>query len=337
MTQNNHKTYLEELRRRIRNVYRQEGERGPGKRSQGEQLRALVKRRHRRPKPIPPDIELWLAFFDEAIAFWLVVWGFYRDKVKGPSDDRLICLTSLSGRVFQDLICVRSLVENGFFVQSNVVARSLVEAIDVMHLLNSHQQLAESFKKIIENDDASKFWHAHCSRGKVHKLVKARWLWFAEGDDGMASSFCGLREEYLDLIGMSAHPTFAASFVTFMDTSTTDSDSIVYNAMGSVSQMSKFTMHLILLRVFEYGILWSGPEIALYKNKDELRPQPYLFENISKGLSMMLSIVRTLDEQPKGDPFFPEFKTYWPLPERLKQPERSAKRIGQGAFSRSKE
>jgi len=40
---------------------------------------------------------------------------------------------------------------------------------------------------------------------------------------------------------------------------------IVYSAMGLVSQMSKFTTDLILLRIFEYGILWVGPEANRYK------------------------------------------------------------------------
>jgi hypothetical protein len=306
--------YLMELRRLLRKVYRQKGSRGRTKLSQGEQLRIIVDRQQRSSKLIPPDIQLWLALFDEAIAFWFLVWGFYRQNVTGPSDCRLICLTALAGRIFQDMICVRDLVERGFFIQSNVVARSLIEAIDVMHLLNSNPQLAEKFRCIEGNADATQFWHEHCSRGKIHKTIKLRWLWFFNGDAEIASAFHGLRDEYLDLVGMSAHPSFRASFVTFMDSSDTRESSIAYNAMGSISHMSKFTIHLILLRVFEYGFLWAGPEIGLYKSQEQLKAEPYLYENIAKGLSMMLSIVQTVDDSHVGDPFYPEFRTYWPMP-----------------------
>jgi len=218
---------------------------------------------------------------------------------------------ALAGRVFQDMICVRELIEGGFFVQSNIVTRTLVEAIDVMHLLNSQHQLASDFECIKDNTESTKFWHAHCSRGKIHKIVKARWLWFFNGDDGPAVAFHGLREGYMDLLGMSAHPSFGASFATFMDR---ESDSIVENAMGSISHMSKFTIHLILLRVFEYGFLWLGPEAGLYNGDDNREPKIDLRENISKGLEMMFSIVNSIHERDDGDPLFPEFKTFWPRP-----------------------
>lgn len=91
-----------------------------------------------------------------------------------------------------------------------------------------------------------------------------------------------------------------------------EESNIAENAMGAVSRMSKFTIHLILLRVFEYGLLWSGPEIALYNNDESLHHRPPLYENIEKGLSVLTSIVKMIDERRQGDPFYPEFKTYWP-------------------------
>jgi hypothetical protein len=119
--------------------------RRPNKISLGEDLRATVKRHRKLPQATPDDIQLWLAFFDEAVAFWLVLWATYRVKIKGLTDKRLVCLMAIAGRIFQDMICVRELVVGGFFVQSNVVTRSLVEAIDVMNLLNSRPNLAEKF------------------------------------------------------------------------------------------------------------------------------------------------------------------------------------------------
>lgn len=312
MSKSKQDAYLDETRRLIRKVYRQKNARGPSKISPGEELRSKVRNNRRKaPKGIPSDILLWLAFLDEAIAFWLVAWAFYRTNAEGPSDKRLICLMALAGRIFQDMICVRELIEGGVFVQSNVVTRTLIEAIDVMHLLNSQHQLANDFERIKDNTESSKFWHAHCSRGKINKIVRARWLWFFNGDEGPADAFHKVREGYLDLLGMSAHPSFGASFSSFMDQ---ESDSIVENAMGSISHMSKFTMHLILLRVFEYGFLWLGPESALYKGDAHREQKIDLQENISKGLGMMLSIVSSIDSRGDGDPLFPEFMTYWPIP-----------------------
>jgi hypothetical protein len=181
-----------------------------------------------------------------------------------------------------------------------------------MHLVNLEPALADEFRAIAENDGATRFWHAHCSKNKIHKKIKQRWLWLFDGDEEAAASFHRLREDYLDLVGMSAHPTFPASFVTFMDSpSGIESDSIVRNALGQVSHMSKFSIHLLLLRIFEYGFLWSGPEISLYKN-DEGAVESSLSENISKGLSVLLSIVKSAESSEDGQhPFFPEFKTYW--------------------------
>ena len=305
--------YLRETRRLIRKAYREEATRGKGKISPGEDLRKVVQKYRRKAlKVVPSDVLIWLAFLDEAVAFWLIAWAFYRTNVEGPSDKRQICLMALAGRIFQDMLCVRELITGGSYIQSNVVTRTLIEAIDVMHLLNTQHELANEFVGIELNSEASKFWHMHCSKGRIHKLAKARWLWFFDGDEAPAIAFHGLRENYLDLLGMSAHPSFGPSFATFMDR---ESDSIVENAMGSISHMSKFTIHLILLRVFEYGFLWVGPEAALYKVEGKRQSKIDLDENIRKGLSIMLSIVQSVDHRPDNDPLYPEFKTFWPRPE----------------------
>jgi hypothetical protein len=307
-----HDKYLREMRKRIRRVYAEKGKRGHNKISPGEDLRVIVKRHRKTLKALPSDIELWLALFDEVAAFWFAVWATYREQVEGPSDKRIICLMALSGRVLQDILCIRELIVQGFFAQSNVVARSLIEAIDVMHLLNSRVELAKDFEQIKENVESSKFWHKYCSKGKIHRIVKERWCWFFNGDEGPASSFHSMRENYLDLVGMSTHPSFGASFAAFMDSSETEPTNMADNVMGSISHMSKFTIHLILLRVFEYGLLWSGPQIALYKSDDSPERKPMLHDHISKGLSALLSMVKMLGEKLDGDPFYPDFKTYWP-------------------------
>jgi len=306
--------YLREMRKRIRKVYRP---RPANRISPGEELHRIAARHRKAARGIPSDIQLWLALFDEVVAFWLVVWGFYRERIerRGGSSDKLsICLMTVSGRIFQDMICIRDLIERGFFVQSNVVARSLIESIDVMHLLDSRHELADEFMRIERNEDASKFWHEYCSRDKIGKLVKTRWLWFFNGDEELAGPFHGLRYEFRDLTGMSAHPSFGASFAAFMDSPQgCQSRGIAYNAMGAVSHMSKFTMHLIFLRVFEYGILWCGPKLSLYRPKGRRANTKY-YEMLSKGLSMVFSIVSSVDTGTKGDPFYPEFNTYWPVP-----------------------
>jgi hypothetical protein len=73
-------------------------------------------------------------------------------------------------------------------------------------------------------------------------------------------------------------------------------------------------MHLIMERIFEYGFLWVGPENSLYKTDDPPSPKTSFEENISKGLSVMLSIMMATNEQVKGSPFYPEFRTFWPRP-----------------------
>lgn len=307
-----HKRYLREMRRRIRAVYRQKGKRRASQISPGEELRAIIRRHRSTLKELPNDIELWLVLFDEASAFWFAVWTMYHEKLENSADDRLVCLVALCGRAFQDLLSIRELIVGGFFVQSNVVARSFIETIDVMHLLNSRPEHAAEFKGICENDESSKFWHRNCSRDKIHKLVKQRWLWFFDGDEEVASTFHGVRKNYLDLLGMSSHPSFGASFSSFMDSARNDDANIFTNAMGSISQMSKFTIDLILWRVFEYGLLWSGPEISLYKARDELKERSVLCDYLEKGLTVLFSIVAMLGEKRSLDPFYPKFQTYWP-------------------------
>jgi hypothetical protein len=300
------------MRKRIRKIYQEKGTRSQNKISPGEELRTTVKRQRKTLKTIPPDVELWLSLYDEVVAFWLVVWAAYRQQVVGPSDGRIICLMALSGRVLQDLFCTRELITGGFFVQSNVVARSLIEAIDVMHLLSSRPELAKDFEQTKENIESSRFWHSYCSKDKIHRIVKERWRWFFNGDEDLVSSFHQARENYLDLVGMSAHPSFGASFAAFMDGPKDEVSSLAKNAMGSISQMSKFTIHLILFRVFEYGLLWVGPEIGLYKSDGDSKPKPPLHKIVTKGLSALMSMVAMLGERPEGDPFYPKFETYWP-------------------------
>ncbi|WP_315807111.1 MULTISPECIES: hypothetical protein [unclassified Bradyrhizobium] len=306
---------LVELRKKIRRAYRSNDARGRDKSTPGEELRAIIRRKRKAIKGVPKELNVWLMFFDEAIAFWFAIWSNYKENISGPSSRQAICLMALSGRIFQDMLCLRELITGGFSVQANVIARSLIEAVDVMHLLNWNPELAERFRNIDTNEEASKFWHEHCSRDKIHKIVKARWLWFCGHDEDAASAFHSQRKDYVDITGMSVHPSFAASFTTFMDSYSSTEESIFDIVLGTTSPMSKFTMHLILLRIFEYGILWTGPKLGLYKAENKFDAvDPFLHNMLSKGLNVIASILRTVDNPGEPNPFFPEFQTYWPRP-----------------------
>ena len=75
--------------------------------------------------------------------------------------------------------------------------------------------------------------------------------------------------------------------------------------------MSKFTMHLIFLRVFEYGMLWVGPDANIYKPSVGMRTRRFK-KQLNRCLNIVFSIVFTVNNDRKPNPFFPEFKTYWP-------------------------
>jgi hypothetical protein len=76
--------------------------------------------------------------------------------------------------------------------------------------------------------------------------------------------------------------------------------------------MSKFTIHLILLRLFEYGLLSVGFEADLY-GKQRLAKKPRVKRMLSRCLNVVFSIIYSLDQSGVGpNVFFPEFKTYWP-------------------------
>src|SRR5262249_52540016 len=140
-----------------------------------------------------------------------------------------------------------------------------------------------------------------------------------DGDSEMANKAHQQRDRYLDILGMSAHPSFPASFVTFMDSPKgIKVDSIAYNAFGAISQMSKFTVHLIAIRAFEYGILWVGTEANLYKGSKSSKRKSRTAKLISSTLSMVFSIVFTVDQDEGPNELFPEFDTYWPKPFDLK-------------------
>jgi hypothetical protein len=316
MSKRQENAYFKDLQRRIRKIYRPDGTRGRSRISFGEGIKRLIDKHKTRREPVPFDIQVWLIFFDEVIAFWLVIWAFYRERFEDeprPPSKLSICLMTLAGRAFQDMVCVRNLVESGFFVQSNVVTRSLIEAIDIMHILNMNPGVADEFCEVKTNDEATRFWHKYCSKNKIHKQIKERWSWFLEGQEDAVSSFHSMRLDYLDLIGMSSHPSFPSSYVTFMDKPKGRKfDSIARNALGGVSHMSKFTIHLILLRVFEYGILWSGPKASLYKGDGPAPPRSGLHENIQRGLSAVFSIVTTVDIEGPNE-IYPEFQTHWPI------------------------
>jgi hypothetical protein len=318
MTKGEKNINLQQLRGKIRDSYwkKTKPKKGQSRISFGEDLRRTIAKRNRKAKFIPDDIQTWLTLFDEAIGFWLLVWGLYREMAdrERPVSKRLACLTVLSGRVFQDMICVGEMIRSGYFVQSNVVTRSLIEAIDVMHLINARPELADEFRSVETNEEASKFWHTYCSRDKLDKQIKPRWQSFLENSPEVADAFYQRRGDYLDLLGMSAHPSFAASLSSFMDGPRGRKPrKLVYGAMGSVSQMSKFTIHLILLRVFEYGILWVGPEANLYRRVKGAKA-PQFRKMLLRCLSIVFSIIYSVDQAPKPNEFFPEFKTYWPRP-----------------------
>jgi len=260
---------------------------------------------------------MWLLLYDEFLAWLMFLWGIYLEMIEGPAEhasrDQQVCCAVLTGRIFQDSLAVREIIVGGHDVAAKCVSRVVAETIDVLSLVHLDRQAAKLFRNVANNDQANSFWHKFCSRGKIDKKIREQWRRITISVQA-AEKYASWRTDYTNLIGMSIHPSFPAALAGVLDSNNVyDNDSVIKNGFGYVSHMSRFTMHFIMKRVYEFGLLFV-PEYFTEMNdlcdwkalKDKVAQT-----HVQEGLKTLSCIMSEIEKPERQRVYFPEIPTYW--------------------------
>jgi hypothetical protein len=307
---------LSKLRRELRLQYRRISGRPDAKITAAEELIRLSREEKRERTVAPPDVIIWLTLYDEFLAWLLFLLGIYLgmtdDVDKHPNGDQLVCCAVLTGRIFQDSLAIRETITSGFDVAAKCLSRTVAESIDVLSLVHLDKEAAKIFRNVDNNERANLFWHKFCSREKIDRKIQDRWRRILS--DQAAAGYATWRKEYTDLVGMSVHPSFPAAVASILDSNNVyDNKNVLKNAFGYVSHMSRFTMHFIMKRIYEFGRLFVAD---YFTERSNLFDWKTLDDEVAKahvqnGLKMLSWIMLDIERPERKTVYFPEIRTYW--------------------------
>jgi hypothetical protein len=116
-----------------------------------------------------PVFENWLLIFDEIVTwFSALALALKREFLTAePASLHLSVMTVLATKFSADLFAIRILMTKGFEVQARILARSAVEAVELMFLVPHHPEMEQAFYDANDFGKTNDFWHRYVSKGRL--------------------------------------------------------------------------------------------------------------------------------------------------------------------------
>jgi hypothetical protein len=81
-------------------------------------------------------------------------------------------MTVLATKFAADLCAIRALMLQGFEVQARILARSAIEAVELMLLVPHDPEMELVFYEANDFEKCNRFWHRYISKGRLRARVK---------------------------------------------------------------------------------------------------------------------------------------------------------------------
>ena len=204
-------------------------------------------------------LQPWLHILNDSIQ-WLANLTGILDRLlaeKTPSEP-LRTAWALVGASCAHAVAIRRLVLSGLDSTAKATVRILDEHLMVCIVLLHNPKLADDFRKAIDDDEASTFWHQNLNTKSLRKHLTE--MERAVGLDSEASKIFGdWRREEIRVYSQSIHPSYLASALTVMTLCASNSDSVKLAILGQASAMSQRTLEYackIILYFSRFGFLF---------------------------------------------------------------------------------
>lgn len=134
-------------------------------------------------------------------------------SVRDEKRDRVQqAIASLGFQSASHVACILELVEMGFDVQARIVARSLLEALDLLQLSLLRPEVASEYVSCASEDEATSFWYRHVARGRISRPIRQQFV----GIDGMSDWF-EWREKETRVMGWAVHPSHMSGMASVLE------------------------------------------------------------------------------------------------------------------------
>ena len=101
--------------------------------------------------------------------------GLIRGELKEHRTKRTIVLDMLSSAMFQHCLAIKILAQSGLNTQLRVLARVLVETVDMYLAATYDPSFAEKYHSAIEDNEARQFWKDSIAYGKIDLKITEIW------------------------------------------------------------------------------------------------------------------------------------------------------------------
>jgi hypothetical protein len=211
----------DELNRWLRDQWARRGYTLADGERHGVELRELVDHSAERARAKDlPDLELWVAMYDEMVSWLLSLQGVFQRRMKAGQklSDFEKAIFLVLARIIADAISLRHLILLGFDTSGRTLLRSTAEYMEVLVAIIDDPPFAAEFLKSDSPETAKVFWEQHLRSGRIRRRVRAAWRRFATGDtpedEAAALWFASWGNQWTEQLSSLTHPSLGACLLT---------------------------------------------------------------------------------------------------------------------------
>lgn len=191
-------------------------------------------------------------------------------KSKGEAGDFQRAAWSLSTKAASDALCVLQLCDRGFVPQATIVARSCVEAIEVLAAFTVKRDYAVSFVAARTPDEANQNWYRVLRKARA--TMDAAFADYVEIDEDTQ----GWRNDNRRFLGAHSHPSFVVPLLNSY--STWETEEFAHPLLPARTRTCVRVFQPIADACFEYASLLmhaTDGQRAAADQRYELPTNPY--------------------------------------------------------------
>jgi hypothetical protein len=218
-------------------------------------------------------LSLWLALLDEALHCLLTLHAF-AEELSAEKSMSALSFWSLVARICALTVAIRRLIVAGLEDVARILARSLLETLDLALVSLADEEFAERYYSALEDEgyDANEFWKKNIGYGALNDRVK-RTLDSANMTNEQVEFFFGYRQERRAQFSSSVHSSAHSALFSGGIPSLSRPGMISLSILGHVSIHSPSLLSFVIMEIHRFGVVIfhlvasDNPPVALKSAK----------------------------------------------------------------------
>lgn len=201
-------------------------------------------------------LAFWLTLLDEALHCLLTMYEF-ADELSVEKDVSAITFRALLARGCALTVAIRRLIKTGLEDVARIVARSLLENLDLALVCLANRNFAQQYHSALEDEryDANEFWREHISGDRLNEKVRRVFSSTNMTEEQVNFYFANRKlskRQFSGSVHSSAHSALFSDGIP----SLSEPGMISTSILGHISLYSPGALSFIVMEVRRFGVIF---------------------------------------------------------------------------------